>query len=196
MGLAVVLIGQPASAADAAADFLRALADESLNQLSDDEVSEEVRESRFRSLFRANFDVPGIGRFVVARYWRGASEEQRANFLAAFEDVLVQRFLPLFRDKVGPELDFGREVRDTARPKLVIVTSVIRTPGDEPFKVDWRLTEKDDQFRILDVVGEGVSLAITYRQEYASVLSKAGGNVDALTDRLREMVDSGAFAPR
>ena len=95
----------------------------------------------------------------------------------------------------APTAEDGLRVFKEQRPDLVIVNSVIRPSGeDEPIKVDWRLTGEGEAFKILDIVAEGVSLAITYRQEYASVLSKEGGNVDALTARLREMVASGALA--
>ncbi len=99
-------------------------------------------------------------------------------------------------EEAGPDLSFVREATDSTMPDLVIVKSVIRAVGNEPIRVDWRLTQAGAGYKILDVVAEGVSLAITYRQEYASVVSQAGGNIDVLTEQLKSKVEDGAFAPR
>lgn len=188
-------VARTAAAAQPAKAFLEDLAVTAMNQLADAEIAQAEREANFRSLFRQNFDLEAIGRFVLARYWRAASENQRVSFLATFEDVLVQRFLPLFRQAAGPDLNFVREATDNSQPDLVIVKSVISAIGEEPIRVDWRLAHNGEAYKILDIVAEGVSLAITYRQEYASVVSQAGGNVDALTEQLRAKVEAGAFAP-
>ncbi len=186
----------PVAAAEPAKAFLQDLADTAMVQLADGELDDAQRDANFRKLFRQNFDIKAIGRFVLARYWRGATESQRDDFLQTFEDVLVQRFLPLFREAAGPDLSFVREATDSTMPDLVIVKSVIRAVGNEPIRVDWRLTQAGAGYKILDVVAEGVSLAITYRQEYASVVSQAGGNIDVLTEQLKSKVEDGAFAPR
>jgi len=185
-----------ARAVEPAKNFLVSLSETAMAQLSDAEAGEQQREERFRTLFRANFDIDAIGQFVVARYWRGASEEQRRRFIETFEDVLVQRFLPMFEEASGPSLEFGRESRDESIADLVIVNSVIRQDSGQTIRVDWRLSNRAGEYRILDIVAEGVSLAITYRQEYASVLARAGGNVDALTDLLEKLVAQGAFKPQ
>ena len=192
----VFAAAQVARAAEPAKAFLQDLSVTAIDQLGDGELDEAQREANFRTLFRQNFDLQAIGRFVLARYWRSASQEQRDRFIATFEDVLVQRFLPLFRQAAGPDLNFVREATDSSMPDLVIVKSVIKAVGEEPIRVDWRLSQIGGDYKILDIVAEGVSLAITYRQEYASVVSQAGGNVDALTDQLKTKVAAGAFAPK
>jgi phospholipid transport system substrate-binding protein len=62
--------------------------------------------------------------------------------------------------------------------------------------VSWRVRENNGDFKILDIVGEGVSMAITLRSEYSTVLKNNGGQLPPLTEALREKVARGAFAPK
>src|SRR5260370_33054456 len=66
-------------------------------------ISPTVRQARFRELFDADFDVPGIARFVIGRYWRSASQHEAQEFLRLFEDYVVFVYsarLPAFRGEV------------------------------------------------------------------------------------------------
>jgi len=179
-----------------AATFLDTLQEKAAAQLGDTSVSEQEKEQRFRKLFNENFDVPAIGRFVVGRYWRAASETERDEFLAVFEDAMVQRFLPLLAENSSERFQVGTVTADSRNEDMALVDSVITRSQGEPYKVAWRVRESDGSFKILDIVAEGVSMAITYRSEYASVLKNNGGALPPLTEALREKVASGAFAPQ
>ena len=65
-------------------DFLRSLQDDTIERLSVASLSEEDREQHFRHIFNDNFDLPAIGRFVVGRYWKRASEATCCLRLALF----------------------------------------------------------------------------------------------------------------
>lgn len=169
-----------------AAEFLENLSERTIAQLTDASASPEEKERRFRALVKEGFDIRAIGRFVLGRYWRGASKAERRDFLAAFEDMLVHRSLPLFADYSGARLkvELVRPLAD--QQDLVNVTTAVERREGEPLHVDWRIGKVDDQFKILDVVAEGVSIAVTLRSEYGSVLKQNGGDVSDLAARLRE----------
>jgi phospholipid transport system substrate-binding protein len=196
--LAVWLPAATAAALDTkqAATFLQSLQEEAASQLGDGSVSETEKEQRFRKLFNENFDVPAIGRFVVARYWRGASEADRAAFIEVFEDAMVQRFLPLLAENSSERFQIGNVALDGNAENMAMIDSRIDRAEGEPYRVAWRVREKDGQFKILDIVAEGVSMAITLRSEYGTVLKNNGGQLPPLTEALREKVERGAFAPQ
>lgn len=179
-----------------AASFLSNLQETAAAELGDTSASDQQKEQRFRKLFNESFDVPAIGRFVVGRYWRGASEADRAAFLDVFEDVMVQRFLPLLTENSDERFQIGTVTPDSRNPDMAIIASQIPRAEGEPYKVGWRIREKGDQYQILDIVAEGVSMVITLRSEYASVLKSSGGKISKLTAALREKVSGGAFAPQ
>lgn len=178
-----------ASDAEQAGQFIAHLTETAIEGLTDESVPAAERESRFRQLFDANFDVPAIGRFVLARYWRVASEAERKAFLEVFEDVMVRRFAPQFTGYAGTRLEVTK-VQPLSDGKQFIVSTRITPPTGEPFTVEWRVREGSDGFRVLDVIGEGVSMALTLRSEYTSVI-KSTGSVGGLIDQLRKQVAGG-----
>ncbi len=178
-----------------AAAFLENLQEKAASRLGDTSVSEKEKEDHFRKLFNENFDVTAIGRFVIGRYWRGASEADQKAFLAVFEDAMVQRFLPLLAENSSERFKIGTVTRDSNSDNMALIESRIDRPEGEPYRVTWRVRENNGDFKILDIVAEGVSMAITLRSEYGTVLKNNGGNLPPLTEALREKVKSGAFAP-
>lgn len=199
LALVCALWLQPAAAAvDArqAADFLADLQEKAASRLGDASVSTEEKERHFRQLFNENFDVPKIGQFVIGRYWRAASEADRGAFLKVFEDAMVQRFLPLLAENSTERFHIGTATPDGGNQNDVLIDSRINRAQGEPYRVTWRVRETDGSFKILDIVAEGVSMAITLRSEYGSVLKNNGGQLPPLTEALREKVARGAFAPQ
>ncbi len=178
-----------------AAAFLENLQEKAASRLGDTSVSEKEKEDHFRKLFNENFDVTAIDRFVIGRYWRGASEADQKAFLAVFEDAMVQRFLPLLAENSSERFKIGTVTPDSNSDNMALIESRIDRPEGEPYRVTWRVRENNGDFKILDIVAEGVSMAITLRSEYGTVLKNNGGNLPPLTEALREKVKSGAFAP-
>ncbi len=183
--------GRPASAASEAGDFLISMTGRAIAQLTDESMPLSERKARFRVLFRENFDVPAVGRFVLGRYWRKAKPEARQEFLTVFEEVMIQRFAPRFAGYAETKFEISR-VRSLDQPGQFVVRSRISTDQGEPIEIDWRVRERDGHFKILDVIGEGISMALTLRSEYASAIKASGGRVEGLIDRLRAQVESEA----
>jgi phospholipid transport system substrate-binding protein len=153
--------------ADAGA-FLKSLSRDASIKLGSVELSEAQKEENFRQLFRSAFDVPAISRFVLGKYWRRASEAQRQDFVAAFEELHMHRFLPLFA-KYDEE--------------AIKVESVLA----EKANVVWRIRDAGDSYKVLDIVAEGVSMAISLRHEYGAVAKTHG-----LDNLLKQMRDKSA----
>ena len=174
-------------------EFLAQLQSDVIEQLTGGGISEVERERRFRTLFKRHFDTETIGRFVLGRYWRRSDPADQAAFLEVFEDIMVQRFLPLLGDRPDVSFVFGQARRDSRNEDMVLVASQVPRPDAEPFKVVWRLKEEGDSYRILDIVPEGVSMALTFRSEYGSFIKANGGDLAKLVAELREKVARGAF---
>lgn len=183
-----------AGPADEAGPFLLTLTTRAIEQLTNDSVPVEERKARFRTLFRDNFDVPKIGRFVLGRYGRGTPEPVMERFLATFEDVMVERFAPQFAG-YGDTRFRVATVRQVEERDQYIVSSAISPPKSEAdVNIDWRLNHENGKFMVLDIVGEGVSMALTLRAEYGSVLKTSGGKVERLIVLLRERMGSQSAA--
>lgn len=142
---------------------------------------------RFRNLFTTYFDIPSIGRFVLGRHWRAASEAEQQEFLKLFQEINVFTWARRFGDYNGQKLAIGQAMPDGDNGAIVD-SSVEQAAGQQPISVQWRLRERGDTYKVVDLVIEGVSMAITYRQEYNSVISQSGGSVSALNRRLEDQL--------
>jgi phospholipid transport system substrate-binding protein len=181
--------GSRADDAGAAAAFLASLTDQVIEQLTDASLPVMERERRFRSLFRANFDIPAIGRFVLGRYWRKARPEVRKDFLSAFEEIMAQAFTARFAGYADTKFEVT-SVQALKRTGQFKISSRIAPTENEVYLVGWLVEHKNGRFRVLDVVAEGVSMAITLRSEYASVIKRSGGRVEGLIARLHENIEA------
>ena len=188
IGIALLAGGGRPGRADQAADvsaFLVSLTDRAITELTDASVPVDERKNRFRTLFKDNFDIPAIGRFVLGRYWNAADEPARKEFLVVFEDVMVERFAPQFTGYAGTSFEIG-SIREVNEDNQIMVSSTVAPRNAEVVSVDWRVRNDGGRFRVLDVTGQGVSMALTLRSEYASVLKNSGGRIDALITMLRQ----------
>jgi phospholipid transport system substrate-binding protein len=186
--------GSSAETEHPASTFLDSMRERAITGLTDTSRSEQEREALFRELLNETFDIERIGRFVVGRYWRQADEGVQDDFLKAFEDAIVQRFLPLFSQYQGEELIIGEAAPDSKNPKFTVVTSTYVDAQGRKVKTDWRLLERNGEYKVFDVMVEGVSMAITLRSEYASVIKNQGG-LPGLVTLLRDKLAKGEFKP-
>lgn len=176
--------------------FVIGLKEDAVRQLNGANGDNALKEKRFRALLNDNFEVEDIGKFVIGRYWRNTSDEDRKAFLAVFEDVLVQRFLPLFDDYATQSFSVESVRADSRKPEFSTVVSRVSQPTGSDAKVLWRVREKGGAFLVSDVKAEGISLRITYQSEYASFLKNNSGDVEKLTKLLARKVKAGAFTPK
>jgi phospholipid transport system substrate-binding protein len=172
-----------ASAQTDATAFISQLGTQAIQVLGPS-VSPPARLQRFRELFGADFDLPGIGQFVLGRYWRIATPEQQQQFLGLLKEYLAQAYAGRLAEYAGEQfqaLTARQEGGDT-----IVASQIIRNDGGK-IRVEWHLVNKDG-WKITDAYVAGVSMAVTERDEFASVIQQGGGQVQYLLDRLRQKV--------
>ncbi len=181
LGLICLAAPRQALAQDARA-FVGALGAQAIQVLGPS-VPPAQRVARFRALFRDDFDVPNIGRFVLGRYWRVATPQEQEEFLTLFQEYIVRAYSA----RLG---EYGGEpFRVTgARPtgEETVVTSEIVRPGGSPIQVDWYLDNRAGRYKITDVYVAGVSMKVTQRDEFAAVIQRNGGRIEGLLALLRQ----------
>jgi phospholipid transport system substrate-binding protein len=127
---------------------------------------------------------------VLGKHGRVASDEERAEFDRLFASGIVATYSRHLGSYAGETLEVGgAKVLDAGG---VIVGSRIVRPAGPQVAVEWRLHGEAGAWRIVDVVIEGVSLALTLRSEYSAVIRASGGKVEGLLARLREQAAVGA----
>jgi len=181
--LSVIWAAAPHSAvAQDARSFVATLGQEAIQVLGPN-VPAAQRLARFRQLFHADFDVPGIGQFVLGRYWRAATPQEQQEFLGLFQEYIVRAYSARLSEYAGePFRVLG------ARPngdETIVSSEIVRSNGS-PVLVDWHLINRGGRFLITDVYVGGVSMKVTQRDEFSSIIQRNGGRVDALLAQLRQ----------
>ncbi len=177
----------PSAATADASDFMNELWSHAVGVLAK-KIPPAERQARFRQLFQSDFDGLAIAQFVLGRYWRSASEEERTEFLKLFEDYVVYVYGTRLSDFNGET--FKVRSSRTDENGTIVSTDVFSPGANAPIKVDWRLVAKNGGFKITDVVIEGISLMVTQRSEFASIIQRHGGQVGGLLTLMREKTSS------
>ena len=193
---AVVLvagIASPAQRAEAAtspegaAQFIQWLGDQAISALSSRGYSLEQREAAVRGLLRQGFDLPFIGRFVLGRHWRTMAPDQQAQYQELFSEYILQSYSSHLGGYAGQSLSITG-ARPAGSKDAIVRTRIVR-PSGPPVEADWRVRAQGSQYLIIDVTVEGVSMAVTQRSEFASVIKNNGfeGLLAALRARTDKM---------
>jgi len=179
--------------ADGARALIENIADSAIVELTDPAVSREVRKERMRELMRSSFNVPGIARWVLGRYWRSASEAEQQEYVGIYEDLMIETYVDRFTGYKGETIEVvDVDVRDG---KDALVASLINRPQTgEPLKVDWRVREFDGAYKVIDIMVEGVSMGQAQRSEFSSAISNNGGDIGEFLRSLRERVETASAA--
>lgn len=149
-------------------------------------ASDQERASKLKPLLVQYFDMPGIAKYMLGSYWRKATPEEQTDFTKVLTDFLALSYAKRFATYTGHDMAIGR-VRDEGDGQATVF-SVVKLPTGEEARVDWTIMSQAASFKITDVKVEGLSLADTHRQEFASVISNNGGSVAALINVLKKKV--------
>lgn len=167
---------------DGAVAFITELSDNAIAVLNDTTVDQNERDNRFRDLLREGFALEYISKLVLGRHRRAASKAQLDEYLDVFPEYVLKIYS-------GRLTEFGDEefvVLDTAPAgkKDLYVRSQIVRPEGPPVAADWRVRVVDDTFKIIDLKIEGISMAITQRDEFSARIATIG--LDGLIAELRD----------
>ena len=170
---------------DEAARFIEEVGAEFLAVASAAGGSVADRTDAVKEFLERRTDLRIIARFTAGRIWRQMSDTQRDAYRLALRN-LAARFL--VKRIEGTEDPGYTVVRSAELPnnKGYIVTTQLTGTGMSDTPVDWRIARRNDEYRIVDVIVEGISLLVTYRSEVAAVLEARQNDVDGLIANLQE----------
>lgn len=164
--------------------FISDMGDKAISFLSNSSLSQTQKEHEFRKLLTNHFDMNTIGRFALGKNWRDASPAQQKEYQRLFKDMVVEVYASRFNEYQGEGFDVA-SFKD-AGSKDVLVTSYIVPAGGQKVQVDWRVRNKNGDYKIIDVIIEGVSMSLTQRSDFSSVIQRGGGDFEALLAHLRQ----------
>ena len=185
LGAALLCCPTLAGAAVKASDpeaFIKSLGDRALAALNAQDVSQDERVRRLQDLLGQATDLDLVGRLALGRYWRQATAAQRTEYLKLFRDYarngLAQRL-----HEYGGGLRFEVTASRPAGEGDTMVSTEVARGDQAPVHVDWRVRKLGDRYAVVDVVAEGVSMLVTNRSQFESIVAQRG--IPGLLDELR-----------
>ena len=165
--------------------FIETLATTTQNTFLNKNLAPSVHKEEFRKIMVDNFDLKGVGQWVIGRYWRKSSANERIKYLQVFENFIVENYAKRFKDYTKAEFKINETI---IRNNSIFVSSEINASESEPVRIVWRVNYKDGTYKIIDFLIEGVSWARTQRSEFASVIRNNGGKLSALISALNKKI--------
>ena len=156
------------------------------SKLLSDNISKEEKIEKLKLIAKDTVDIEGIGFYTLGSVRKDLSNDQKKEYAVKFEEYFLKSFSSRLAEYTNPEIDvFNKEVLNE---NYTIVNSTLKATSERPeIKIDWRIyTKNPKQPVIRDLIIEGLSLARTQKEEFASVLSSNNGDINALFKTLEE----------
>ena len=131
-------------------------------------------------------DIRGVGFYSLGSNRKVLSENQKQKYFKLFENYFLKSFSSRLSEYTNPKIDV--QSKNIINENYTIVNSILVGSSNRPeVKIDWRIyTKNPDDPLIRDLIIEGLSLARTQKEEFASVLNSNDGNINALFKTLEE----------
>lgn len=171
--------------AEGAAAFVRGFADQGISLLEDRSAPASVQAERFRQLVNDYFSMDAIARFVLGRYANVATPAELEEYRRLFEDVVVYGYVKRFSEYSGERVNILRTA-DTPDNATIVFSQINRPSGAPPVQVSWRIGKRNQDYRIVDVIIENVSLAQTWRSDFSASMQQSGNSMPVFLQLLRD----------
>jgi phospholipid transport system substrate-binding protein len=154
--------------------------------ISNNKLPQDKKKKQIEQIFRENVDIAWVGRFVLGRYWRPLSEEQKAHYLKEYENFLVYNYATRFTEYTSGTFKVTDTRQDEEGEYTVSMQISAGESNAQPVLVDYRVRRNAKggkaPFLVFDVIIEGVSMITTQRSEFGSVMNDKG--IDHLITQL------------
>ena len=169
---------------DNAVAFINSFGQRAIDSLTKPGISDQELIGNFRTLFEEGFDVAFIARSALGRFWRKATEMQRAEYVPLFEDYIVHIYAVQFRQYSGEKF-VAQSAREIPDGGFVVLSDVV-LPDGPATKLEWAVFDVEGAQKIRDIKVEGVSMITTYRDQFANTILQSNGEVAGLIDALKQ----------
>ena len=164
-------------------EFVNNFADQAIEILRDQDITENDKTSRFTELVMNAIDLNLVSKFVLSKTWKNSTDDQKERYLTAFKEYFINSYANKLDQYSGEQIQV---VGSEAAGKYIIVESNILREGTDTLKINlkWRLINRDGDIKIIDLNIEGISLIIAQREEFQSFLANNENDIEKLIDKI------------
>lgn len=168
-----------------AEEFINKMGMTAVDFLSNASLTPEQKQKEFKKLLSNNFDMATIGRFALGKNWNLATPSEQKEYLRLFKKMVVEVYSKRFDDYQGQKFEVKSSRPIGSKSDSLVSTLIVPDSGPK-IDVDWRVRNKNGKLQIIDVVIEGVSMSLTQRSDFSSVIQRGGGKIEPLLVHLRK----------
>ena len=156
------------------------------SQVLSENVSKEEKINQLKKIAKETVDIRGVGFYSLGSARKGLNDEQKITYSNLFENYFLKSFSSRLAEYTNPEIEVKN--KQILNDNYTIVNSILIATADRPeVKIDWRVyTKNPDSPLIRDLIIEGLSLARTQKEEFASILNSNDDDINVLFKTLEE----------
>ena len=170
-------------------DFVNELVVEAITKLSDKNLNKLQKEAFVEEIALENVDINALGLYTLGELRKSASESDISDYQKSFEKYFLKSLTSRLTDYSESKFEVLGEDKKSSN-YTIVNSKVSPTDGGPEIKIDWRIyTKNPDKPLIRDLIVEGLSLARTQKEEFASILSSNNNDIKILISKLQEFVN-------
>ena len=156
------------------------------SKLLGEDISKKEKIEKLKLIAKETVDIKGIGFYTLGAKRKSLNGEEKERYSKLFEEYFLKSFSSRLAEYTNPEIDVTN--KEKLNDSYTIVNSILKATKERPeINIDWRIYTKDPNNPLIrDLIIEGLSLARTQKEEFASVLSSNENNIEALFKVLKE----------
>ncbi len=145
-----------------------------------DNLSKEQKIEELKKIAEETVDIEGIGFYTLGSARKNLDNDQKKQYSTLFKDYFLKSFSSRLAEYTNPEIDVLS--KEELNENYTIVNSLLKSTSERPeVKIDWRIYTKNSKNPLIrDLIIEGLSLARTQKEEFASILNSNNGDINAL----------------
>ena len=169
--------------------FVQELVNDSISKLSDKDLNKEEKADFIRNIALENVDIDALGLYTLGELRKSADKNDIVKYQEAFKEYFLKSLTSRLTDYSSNKFEVISAEKKSSN--YTIVKSKIAKSDNQPeIKIDWRIyTKNPDKPLIRDLIVEGLSLARTQKEEFASILSSNNNDINILILKLEEFVN-------
>ena len=150
------------------------------SKLLGEDITKDEKIKKLKSIAKETVDITGIGFYTLGKKRKSLNEQEKKKYAELFEKYFLKSFSSRLAEYTNPEIDVQN--KEKLNESYTIVNSILKATNERPeIKIDWRIyTKNPDNPLIRDLIIEGLSLARTQKEEFASVLNSNNDDIEAL----------------
>ena len=170
-------------------DFVDELVGEAISKLSDKNLNKEQKSNFIEQVALENVDIKALGLYTLGELRKSSEKEDISNYQNSFEKYFLKSLTSRLTDYSSSKFEILEEDKKSSN-YTIVNSKVIPDDGGPEIKIDWRIyTKNPEKPLIRDLIVEGLSLARTQKEEFASILSSNNNDIKVLINKLDEFVN-------